>query len=123
MHARVDTGAPAPKAVMIAFIPAISGCGGGLMAPDSLVEDPGAEAFYNRIADVCGHHSIGNRPLDYLIDVGDDNAYFLDETGKLYFGRIDRTTYANNIDGFFPSGANAPALSCIFAQLDQTSRP
>jgi hypothetical protein len=123
MHARLDTGTSAPKAVMIAFIPALSGCGGGLMAPDSLVEDPGAEAFYNRIADVCGHHSIGNRPLDYLIDVGGDNAYFLDETGKLYFGRIDRTTYANNIDGFFPSGANAPALSCIFAQLDQTSRP
>jgi hypothetical protein len=106
-----------------AFMLAVSGCGGDLVAPDSVVEDPGAEAFFNRIADACGHLSLGNRPLNYLINVGDDNVYFLDETSKLYFGRVDRTTYANDINAFFPGGMNMPALSCIFAQLDRTSPP
>jgi hypothetical protein len=106
-----------------AFMLSISGCGGDLVAPDSVVEDPGVEAFYNRIADACGHHSLGNRPLNDLINVGDDNVYFLDETSKLYFGRVDRTIYANDINAFFPGGTNTPALSCIFAQLDRASPP
>ncbi|WP_242467378.1 hypothetical protein [Thiocapsa imhoffii] len=99
---------------------ALSGCGGDLIAPDSLFETPGAEAFYNQIADVCGHLSVGNQPLNYLINVSDDNVYFLDETSKLYFGRIDRSTYATDLNGFYPTGTNTAALNCIFEQLDQS---
>jgi hypothetical protein len=103
----------------------ISGCGGDLVAPDSLIEKPGVEGFYNQIADACGHHSLGNQPLNYLINIstGDDNDYFLDETSKLYYGRIDRTTYATDINGFFPTDTNTPALNCIYAQLDQAPPP
>jgi hypothetical protein len=102
---------------------ALAGCQGGVLAPDALVEKPGVEAFYNQIADVCGHHSLGNQPLNYLINVsdGDDNDYFLDETSRLYYGRIDRATYTTDINGFFPTDANQPALNCIFAQLDQAA--
>ncbi|NCC27461.1 MAG: hypothetical protein EOM22_04705 [Gammaproteobacteria bacterium] len=103
----------------------VSGCGGNLVAPDSLIEKPGVEGFYNQIADACGHHSLGNQPLNYLINIssGDDNDYFLDETSKLYYGRIDRTTYATDINGFFPTDTNTPALNCIYAQLDQAPPP
>lgn len=99
----------------------LSGCGGDLVAPDSVIEKPGVEAFYNQIATACGHHSLGNQPLNYLINIsnGDDNDYFLDETSKLYFGRIDRSTYTTDLNGFFPTDTNAPAINCIFAQLDQ----
>jgi hypothetical protein len=101
----------------------LSGCQGGLVAPDAVVEKPGVEAFYNQIANACGHHSLGNQPLNYLINISnsDDNDYFLDETSKLYYGRIDRSTYATDINGFFPTDANQPALNCIFAQLDAAS--
>ncbi|RKT45855.1 hypothetical protein [Thiocapsa rosea] len=104
---------------------ALSGCGGDLVAPDSLIEKPGVEGFYNQIANACGHHSLGNQPLNYLINIsdGDGNDYFLDETSKLYYGRIDRTTYATDINGFFPTGTNTPALNCIYAQLDQAPPP
>ena len=46
------------------------------------------------------------------------NIDFIDQTSKLYFGRIDRHTYASNINAFLP-GDNQPVLDCIFAQLEQ----
>lgn len=112
-------------AALSAALLGMAGCAGDLVAPDSVVEKPGVEAFYNQIANACGHHSLGNQPLNYLINIsdGDDNDYFLDETSKLYYGRIDRDTYTTDMNGFFPTDANTPALSCIFAQLDQTARP
>ncbi len=112
-------------AALSAALLGMAGCGGDLVAPDSVLEKPGAEAFYNQIANTCGHHSLGNTPLNYLINIsnGDDNDYFLDETSKLYYGRIDRKTYATDMNGFFPTDTNTPALNCIFAQLDQTAQP
>ncbi len=99
---------------------AISGCGGSLIAPDSLVEDAGDDAFVDRLVKACGKLDIGRQPLNYLVQVenGDANIYFIDETSKLYFGRIDRHGYASNINTFLP-GENQPVLNCIFAQLDQ----
>jgi hypothetical protein len=126
MHVIDNTRARLSVALMTgAAVLTASGCGGDLVAPDSLVEKPGVEAFYNRIADACGHLSLGNQPLNYLINIsnGDDNDYFLDETSKLYYGRIDRTTYATDINGFFPTDKNTPALNCIYAQLDQAPPP
>ena len=99
---------------------AISGCGGSLVAPDSLDEDPGDDAFVDRLVRACGKLDIGRQPLNYLVQVesGDANIDFIDQTSKLYFGRIDHHTYASNINAFLP-GDNQPVLDCIFAQLEQ----
>ena len=106
--------------VMLLAVLAISGCGGTLIAPDSLVEDAGDDAFVDRLVKACGKLDIGRQPLNYLVQVenGDANIYFIDLTSKLYFGRIDRHGYASNINTFLP-GENQPVLNCIFAQLDQ----
>ncbi len=105
-------------AVLVAL--ALSGCGGTLVAPDSLDEAPGDEAFMDRIVQACGKLDIGRQPLNYLVQVesGDANIEFLDETSKLYFGRIDRHTYASSINTFLP-GDNQPVLDCILAELDR----
>ncbi|MCC7280323.1 MAG: hypothetical protein IT487_18675, partial [Chromatiaceae bacterium] len=86
-------------AVILAVL-TISGCGGSLIAPDSLVEDAGDDAFVDRLVKACGKLDIGRQPLNYLVQVenGDANIYFIDETSKLYFGRIDRHGYASNIN-------------------------
>lgn len=99
---------------------ALSGCGGSLVAPDSLVENPGDEAFVDQLVKACGKRELGRQPLNYLVQVetGDDNIYFIDQTSKLYFGRVDRQAYASNINTFLP-GDNQDALTCIFSQLDQ----
>lgn len=46
-----------------------------------------------------------------------DDTYFVDESSKLYFGRVSRDQYASDIDAFYPGGANQDALACIFDQL------
>lgn len=94
----------------------LSGCGGNLMAPDPLVENPEADAFLTRIGKECADYSIGTNPLNYLIQEGDDD-YFIDITTKLYFGRISRKQYASDINAFYPTDANKPALECIFSKL------
>ncbi len=99
---------------------ALSGCGGSLVAPDSLIEDPGDDAFVDQLVKACGKRELGRQPLNYLVQVetGDANIYFIDQTSKLYFGRVDRQGYASNLNTFLP-GDNQDALTCIFAQLDQ----
>ncbi len=43
----------------------------------------------------------------------------MDETSKLYFGRVDRDAYCADIDSFYPGGSNQAALDCIFEQLTE----
>jgi len=52
------------------------------------------------------------------VEDGDANIYFVDQTSRLYFGRIDRQTYASNVNVFLP-GDNQSVLKCIFAELDR----
>jgi len=92
---------------------ALSGCGGGLVAP----EGPQSNAFLNQLSARCGKLSIGNRPIDYLLDVSSNDVYFVDEASKLSAGEIDEATFTNDINSFYPTGNNQRALDCIFAQL------
>jgi len=97
----------------------LSACGGANPAiADRLVESRGAEAFLDRIAKNCGKLSVGNQQLDYLLDESSDDTYFVDETSKLYFGRVDKAAYSADLNSFYPTDTNGPALDCIFAQLD-----
>lgn len=93
---------------------ALAGCSGGLVAP----EDSQSNAFLNQIGADCGHLNIGSQPIGYLLTVDSDDTYFIDETSKLSAGEIDRTTYANDINSFYPAGDNSRALDCIFGQLE-----
>jgi hypothetical protein len=96
---------------------ALGGCAGNAVLSDRLVEDPGAEAFLDRIEQQCGGLSLGNQQLRYLLSADSDDTYFVDATSKLYLGGVDRASYASGIDSFYPSGRNQEALQCIFAQL------
>jgi hypothetical protein len=96
---------------------ALAGCGGNAAVSDRFVEDKGAEAFLDQIEQNCGTLSVGNQQLKYLLSVNSDDTYFVDESSKLYFGRVDKDAYATDIEAFYPGGRNQPALDCIFAQL------
>ena len=93
---------------------ALGACGGGVIAP----EGAQSNAFVDKVSASCGKLSIGNQPVDYLLDVNGDDAYFIDEVSKLSAGEIDRATFADDINGFYPTGSNQRAIDCIFAQLD-----
>lgn len=110
-----------PRTPLLVTVLLLTGCGGSLIAPDSLDESTGDEAFVNRIVKACGKLDLGRQPLNYLVQVetGDANIDFIDQTSKLFYGRIDRQTYAGHLNTFLP-GDNQAALACIFDQLDQT---
>lgn len=95
---------------------AITGCGGNLVAP----EGPESDAFLDQVQNSCGHFNIGTRPINYLLSVNSNDTYFIDETSKLSAGEIDQSTYASDINAFYPAGNNDSALNCIFEQLGGT---
>jgi len=93
---------------------AIGGCGGGVIAP----EGAQSNAFLDKVSAGCGKLSIGNQPIDYLLDVNSNDTYFVDELSKLSAGEIGRATFADDINGFYPTGSNQPAIDCVFSQLE-----
>ena len=110
---------PIPCVLLAAVcLASMSGCDTGLVAADSLVESPTAEAFLDRLSSDCGDYAVGAQPLKYLIDINSDDTYFVDITSKLFFGQVSRQQYASDIDAFYPTNANQPALNCIFSELD-----
>lgn len=109
----VEKGHKVAAGVLALFV--LSGCGGGLVAP----EGPESNAFLNRVDANCGRLNIGNQPIDYLLDMNSNDTYFIDEASKLSAGMVDKATFANDINSFYPTGSNGAALECIFAQLDQ----
>jgi len=95
---------------------ALTGCGPGGFARDALVEDPGAEAFLNRIQQNCGKLSVGNQPLNWLLSSTSNDVTFIDMTSKYCFGQFSAKDYTDGINAFYPTGTNQAALDCILKQ-------
>lgn len=113
------------KKIQLAGVPVLmamlAGCGGGLMAPDPWGEDPGAEAFLDRVAKQCAREKVGASTLPELINDFQNSSqsdYFIDLTTKLYFGKVSKAEYASDVNAFFPGGDNQKGLDCIFARLE-----
>jgi hypothetical protein len=96
----------------------LAGCGNPVLS-DRIEESKGAEAFLDRVAKNCGKLSVGNQQLDYLLDESSNDTFFIDESSKLYFGKVDRNAYSTDINAFYPTDHNQPALDCIFKQLPE----
>jgi hypothetical protein len=48
---------------------ALAGCGGGVIAP----EGAQSNAFLDKVSASCGKLSVGNQPINYLLDVNSDD--------------------------------------------------
>jgi hypothetical protein len=94
-----------------------AGCGTIGFAPDSVVENPGADRFLTKLGQECGTQRIGDQTIAYLLDVNNNDTYFVDESTKLYLGDVSRAQYASDMNGFYPSDANQGAIACIFSKL------
>jgi hypothetical protein len=88
---------------------ALIGCAADWALSDRFVEDKGAEAFLGQVEQNCGTLSVGNQQLKYLLDESSDDTYFVDESSKLYFDRVDRDAYSTDINAFYPGGTNQAA--------------
>ncbi|WP_462322055.1 hypothetical protein [Halochromatium sp.] len=106
-HARI----PAALASLTLLV---AGCGGSLIAP----EGPASNAFLNRVEARCGKLSVGSQPINYLLDSSSDDTTFIDETTKLGAGMIDASTYASDINSFYPMGDNQAAIDCVIGLVE-----
>ncbi len=94
----------------------LAGCGAQGFVRDSVVEDPGAQAFLDKVNQQCGDLNLGTATIAWLIQSQDD-VYFVDETSKLYFGDVSRAQYEDDMSSFYPVGEGSRAIPCIFEQL------
>jgi hypothetical protein len=104
------------RLVLVGLCAALAGCGARGFAPDSVVENPGAQAFIAQVNKQCGDLNLGTATIAWLIQSQDD-VYFVDETTKLYFGEVSKAQYADDMSSFYPVGEGSRSLECIFQQL------
>lgn len=107
---------PCRRLCLFGLIASLAGCGARGFAPDSVVENPGANAFLTQVGKACGEMNLGTATINVLLQSQDD-VYFVDETTKLYFGDVSRAQYADDMSGFYPIGEGSRTLECIYRQL------
>lgn len=98
----------------IALVTALGGC-----APGAWNATSDYDAFLDTIGKECPQR-LGNVLISTLVDRSD--AYFLDTTAKLYYGKIDAGSYRQSITAFSVRSAdNDKAVDCIVAHLPQVA--
>jgi hypothetical protein len=90
---------------------AITGC-----APDAWNAQPGFDGFLNQISQQCYPMRIGMTLVSDLVD--NPAPYFIDETSRLYYGKISAANYRSAITSFSDnSAATNQAIDCILSKL------
>jgi hypothetical protein len=107
--------------ILFGFAAALAGCGKEGFVRDSVVENPGANAFLTQVGKACGDLNVGTATIDWLLQSQDD-VYFVDLTSKLYFGDVSRSKYTEDMSSFYPVGDSSRAVECIFQQLPKASK-
>jgi hypothetical protein len=102
----------------LAFGVVVVSAGLAACAPDAWKADSGYDGWTNKVIQECYPRSIGGAQFTPLFN----QPAFLDQTSRLYFGKIDRQQYTDVINSFYP-GDNKAALDCIFAKLPPTVSP
>lgn len=102
-------------------------------APDSVrnYEAHGLNKYLNTIQDACadtrlGNHNLGEWLRSGTTDSDSDYVYWLDQTSRLYYSRIDVPQYRDAIAGSMGgTKSNADALDCIVRHLppDRPTQP
>jgi hypothetical protein len=90
-------------------------------APDAWKPAPGYDGFLTQVQNACYYQRIG------LINVGDmltnpgsmQSTYFIDETSRLYYGKITRDNWTSAVTAFIQGRADDPGVRCVLDQLDK----
>ena len=108
-----------PAALALAVACFVSGC-----APDAYrsAQATGFNAYIQKLGQVCKPLQIGDQDLSRMIFEqanGEDNyVYFIDNTSRLYYNRLDPASYRQALVGFFGAGTyNDASFNCIFNNL------
>jgi hypothetical protein len=100
----------------IALICVLSAC-----APDAMtnVKATGFNGFLKTIQVQCSPLLLGGQEMSWALQIGagDNNyLYFLDQTSRLYYGKVGPSGYAESLTAFFGAGYDH-AINCVIAKL------
>lgn len=90
-------------------------------APDAWKPAPGYDGFLNQVQNACYYQRIG------LVNVGDmltnpgsmQATYFVDETSRLYYGKITPENWTSAVTAFIQGRNDDPGVRCVLEQLRQ----
>lgn len=109
----------------------IGSCCAGLLAacaPDAVIPSKPYDAFLNQIAQACRGKAIGDWTVDQLVrrSHGFTGGYFIDQTSRLYFGRINTRDWAAGVSAFVRGTQEDPGIECVITEyraVQQWSTP
>jgi hypothetical protein len=90
-------------------------------APDAWKPAPGYDGFLTQVQNACYYQRIGMANVgDIVTNPGNMNSiYFIDQTSRLYFGKITRDSWTSGVTAFLQGRADDPGVQCVLQQLDK----
>lgn len=94
-------------------------------ASDAWKASPGYDGFLDQVQRACYYQRIG------VVNVGDmltnpgnmQSTYFIDQTSRLYHGKITRSQWISGVTAFIQGRDGDPGVRCVLDQLDKTQAP
>jgi hypothetical protein len=97
----------------------VAGC-----APDAVIPSKPFDAFLAQIAEACRGKAIGAWTVDQLVrrSHGFTGGYFIDQTSRLYFARINTQDWAAGVSAFVRGTQQDPGIECVIAEYRQVQQ-
>jgi hypothetical protein len=99
--------------------------GGALLAacaPDAIVPSRPYDEFLDRLAKSCHEQAIGPYTVDQLVrrSQSKHGNFFMDQTSRLYFGRINAQAWTSQMAGFLMASPEDPGIACVIRDYNET---
>ena len=99
-------------------------CGAAVLAacaPDAWRAGNDYDAFLNKVSEACYYDAFGATNVGTLLQPGGSGPqiYFIDETSRLYYGKITKQNWLLAITSQFQVNESDKGVKCILAELDK----
>jgi len=84
-------------------------------APDAWKPANKFDAFLNEVQNACYYDPVGTNTVGNLLNANasDDASYFIDETSRLYYGKITPQNWTLAITGQMDANATDRGVKCV----------
>jgi len=94
----------------------------GACAPDAIIPSKPYNAFLTQLGEACRGEAIGPYTVDQLArrTHSKHGNYFMDQTSRLYFGKINAQDWTAAITGFLNAWPQDPGIACVLREYNET---
>jgi len=90
-------------------------------APDAIIPSQPYDAFLARVGEACRGKPIGPYTVDQLARRSQSKAgnFFMDQTSRLYFGRLSPRDWTTQVSGFLRGWPEDPGIDCVLREYNE----